>query len=54
MKRNTQRGKEEDTEKIRGGGEGEKETERERERERDKLREEMSENLQLALFGFWI
>ena len=33
MKRNTQRGKEEDTEKIRGGGGGEKETERERERE---------------------
>ena len=30
MKRNTQRGKEEDTEKIRGGGgEGEKETETE-------------------------
>ena len=33
MKRNTQRGKEEDTEKIRGGGGGEKEKERERERE---------------------
>lgn len=33
MKRNTQRGKEEDTEKIRGGGGGEKETQRERERE---------------------
>ena len=33
MKRNTQRGKEEDTEKIRRGGGGEKETQRERERE---------------------
>ena len=33
MKRNTQRGKEEDMEKIRGGGGGEKEKERERERE---------------------